>query len=788
MSPFYFALARYNTDGSPDLGFGSGGQVRTAFFDDAVYSQAQSLAVQGDGKIVVAGNAYNQSLLSSVFAVVRYNPDGSLDSGFGSGGKAAASFLATASCPWRSDDYGNSVVLDGNGKIVVAGYSDCSTVNYVTQTYTFDVARFNTDGTLDSTFGASGRVVTALGSGVDGAGYSAAVQSDGKIVVGGDAFNQSGFPRSTDMALVRYNSDGSLDTGFGAGGKVITSFEVSSVHADSNLRSLALQVDGKIVAGGDQALVRYNNDGSLDSGFGDGGTFRTAFDTGLLYSNISSLAVRSDGKIVVGGSAGNDMFVDLALARFNSDGSLDTGFGSGGWVTTGPVHDVWEGTSLALQSDGRIVLAGYKYAQDFLVARFLGTDCGNGEQEPGEPCDDGNAINGDGCDNNCTVTACGNGILTAGEECDDGNTTSGDGCSDTCQVEICFTCAGTPSVCSPKCVAADQCHQGVCDSGTGACSYPSKSDGSPCNDGDGCPADTCEAGVCQPVSCPNVDAVVLPGKPLNVKIATGKTAVKKTLGITVRNADTADRTISLSVDGSGCPAGVAGSPDFVPKTPAADSSILVPAGKTKQAKLPLTINSTDFDSFNFKAPTRCTLVLTASAVVSGGNNDPTPDNNVAVVELNIVDKNDPEHTTTTTHETTIKSASPTTLNIKPGNSSATKTLKAVVGNADYRPTAETPGDPITLSASTTCSGLTLGAPICDAKTSSSTVTVPGGKTKTCKLTATADGTQITTGNPKSPQRCTVTLTATGPTNPEVSPLDGSNNSTELVLDVLDKND
>ncbi|MBI3784797.1 MAG: DUF4215 domain-containing protein [Deltaproteobacteria bacterium] len=359
--------------------------------------------------------------------------------------------------------------------------------------------------------------------------------------------------------------------------------------------------------------------------------------------------------------------------------------------------------------------------------------------------------------------------------------------------DLAENCTGSSSGCpadslkgngTPCTSDGNVCTDDTCNGTSPTCQHTNNT--ASCNDGDGCPADTCSGGICQPVSCPSVDAVVLPGKPLSVNIGSGKTSVSKTLSITVRNADSVDRIIALAVDGSGCPIGVAGVPDFIPSTPLADTSILVPAGKTKKARLPLTINSSDFDSFNFKAPTRCTLQIIAAAVVGGGSNDPMPDNNIAVVELNVVDKNEVEETTT--HETLIKSAMPTSLNIGSGKASAVKTLKAAVVNADYKPTAESPGDPITLSASTTCAGLSLGTPICDSASSSPTVTVKGGASKTCKLTATADGAQISTTNQKSPQRCTVTLTATGPTNPQVTPLDGSNNATELVIDVLDKND
>ncbi|HVM98046.1 MAG TPA: thrombospondin type 3 repeat-containing protein, partial [Candidatus Acidoferrales bacterium] len=327
------------------------------------------------------------------------------------------------------------------------------------------------------------------------------------------------------------------------------------------------------------------------------------------------------------------------------------------------------------------------------------------------------------------------------------------------------------------------CTDDQCNGSSAACQHINNT--APCDSGDGCPADTCGGGVCVPVSCPSADAVIYAGKPLNVTIPATKTSVTKKIGITVRNADTVDRTISLSVDASGCPMGLAGLPDFVSSTPVADTSILIPAGKTKKAKLPLTINSADFDSFNFKAPARCTLLISAADVIAGGYNDATPSNNVAVVEINVVDKSDAEQTSV--HESLVKSANPTKINIPLNQPFATKTLSAKVVNADYKPIAENPGDAIALSASTSCSGLTLGAPICDASTSSNSVTVKGGASKTCKLTATANGAQISTANKLAPYRCTVTLTATGP-SPQVSPLDASNNTTQLVIDVLDKND
>jgi len=373
------------------------------------------------------------------------------------------------------------------------------------------------------------------------------------------------------------------------------------------------------------------------------------------------------------------------------------------------------------------------------------------------------------------------GLCAAEVPLDDQPCDDDDSCTqtDTCHAGV---CGGTAVVCT----ASDQCHvAGVCDPGTGMCSNPAAVDGTSCDGGDACAADSCLAGACQAASCPSVDAVVLPIKPVRIIIGVGKASLTKKLAIKVRNADQVDRTIALTVDDDDCPNGVAGDPDFVSNTPAAETIIVVGAGKTVKAILPLVIDGSAFTSLNLKAPARCTLQITAAVQVDGGSNEATPDNNRVLVELSVVDKNDTEQATA--HETTIKSAKPVALTIAAGETTAAKPLKAVIGNADYVPASEKPGDAITLSATSTCPGLTLSAPACDRATGSSTVTVAGGKTKACRLTVTADASGISTGNAKSPQRCFVRLTATGPSD-EVAPLDASNNSTELVVDVVDNND
>src|SRR5262245_33271373 len=213
-----------------------------------------------------------------------------------------------------------------------------------------------TPATLDDSFGTGGRLTTKFG------GYSAralglAVQPDGKIVAAGWTIRNEG----ADFAVARYNDDGTLDTSFGNGGRVTTDFG----GAFEGAWSVAVQTDGKIVAAGltgsfgtnNFAVARYNSDGTLDTGFGTGGRVITGF-LGVTAVALS-VAAQTDGKVVVAGLAGIDGGADFALVRYNSNGTLDTGFGTGGRVTTNfpdsqrlSLAAVF---SVAVQPDGKIV-------------------------------------------------------------------------------------------------------------------------------------------------------------------------------------------------------------------------------------------------------------------------------------------------------------------------------------------------------------------------------------------------------------------------------------------------
>jgi uncharacterized delta-60 repeat protein len=356
-----FALARYNPDGSLDSTFGSGGKVTTDFFGSG--DQVNALALQPDGKIVAAGRANNQPIASDDFALARYNTDGSLDSSFGSGGKVTTDF-------GESSDTAKAIVLQSDGRIVVAGLVFR---NGAPSTYNFAVARYRIDGTLDPSFGSGGKATTNFFGFLDQPS-TVALQPDGKIVLAGLASTPSG---AEDFALLRYNTNGTLDPTFGSGGKVITNFD--DFFSNDEALAIAIQADGKIVAAGstraDFALARYNSDGSLDSSFGSGGKAITSFFG--IAGEIFNAAFQPDGKIIVAGVPDSDSAnKDFALARYNADGGLDSSFGSGGKVSTDFFSNDDQPFAVTIQADGKIVAAGdtrnISTGSDFALARYNG--------------------------------------------------------------------------------------------------------------------------------------------------------------------------------------------------------------------------------------------------------------------------------------------------------------------------------------------------------------------------------------------------------------------------------
>jgi uncharacterized delta-60 repeat protein len=299
-------IARLNADGTLDTSFGNG----LAGAGDTV----QAVAVQSDGKIVIGGGFTTVNGVSRE-RIARLNADGTLDTSFGNGLAGAGSGV-------------EAVAVQSDGKIVIGGWF--TTVNGVSRNR---IARLNADGTLDTSFG----------DGLAGANntvYAVAVQSDGKIVIGGAFTTVDGTTRNR---IARLNADGTLDTSFGNG----------LAGAGSGVEAVAVQSDGKIVIGGwfttvngvsRNRIARLNADGTLDTSFGDG----------LAGANntVYAVAIQSDGKIVIGGNftSVNGTTINR-VARLNADGTLDTGFNPG----TGANFPVW---TVAIQSDGKIVIGG----------------------------------------------------------------------------------------------------------------------------------------------------------------------------------------------------------------------------------------------------------------------------------------------------------------------------------------------------------------------------------------------------------------------------------------------
>jgi uncharacterized delta-60 repeat protein len=282
---------------------------------------------------------------------------GDFDPTFGVGGKVIAPLGAF-------NDYGNAVAIDGAGRIVVAG--NVQVTSSSSSNSQFALARYNPDGSLDTSFDGVGKLTTAIGTGHDEA-LGLALQSDGKIIAVGDSFNGS----NSDFALIRYLADGSLDPTFGTGGKVVTTFGASS---DDYAYSVAIDGLGRIVAGGgtnagdsEFAVARYSASGVLDLTFGTGGKAVTSFGPG--GDGASSLTIDSSNRVVMAGRAHDGGNAGLAVVRFTANGVLDLTFGTGGAAVI-PSIDL--ATSVAIDGSGCIVVAGTAGSR-FAVARYTGS-------------------------------------------------------------------------------------------------------------------------------------------------------------------------------------------------------------------------------------------------------------------------------------------------------------------------------------------------------------------------------------------------------------------------------
>jgi uncharacterized delta-60 repeat protein len=391
-------IARLNPDGQPDTTFGDGGKtllVGTNTVADMVvqsdgqivltgrYSQSQvyttrvtedgrldatgravtpigaksddrayAVAIQSDGKALLAGWSAPADGQPD-FAVVRYNPDGTVDTRFGAGGKAVLGLPGA--------DNGNSVAVDDRGRVLVGGYSAIGG-------YRFAVARFDENGNPDGTFGSGGFATIPFGSS-NVVGYAIATQPGGKVLIAGIA-------GSTDMAVARLDVDGSLDASFGING-----FSIIPIGPrDEAARSIAIQSDGKIVLGGyswnganyDMAAVRLTPNGALDTSFAGG---KVVIPIGSGDDVAYSVAIDSDGHVVLGGTTlgAAATSYDFAAARLTPDGQLDPQFDGDGRASVDIRTSADYGIGMAVEPGGRIIVVGDSYngaTADFTAIRL----------------------------------------------------------------------------------------------------------------------------------------------------------------------------------------------------------------------------------------------------------------------------------------------------------------------------------------------------------------------------------------------------------------------------------
>ncbi len=340
-------------DGDLDISFGNNGVVTTDFEDRDNYGK--DVVIQSDGKIVVVG--YSSGSTKADISLVRYNSDGSLDGTFGNSGKVMTDFSEHGAIIERA-------VLQDDGKIVVVGRASNGSRTGIA------LARYNADGSLDTSFDSDGKITVFIGDD-DAYGYDISIDENGKIVVVGRVYGNS----QLNCALARFNSDGMFDTSFASIGWTATNFSTGNT-----CYAMRIQDDGKIVAVGssnDFFLTRYNIDGTIDTSFGTNGIVTT--DIAGNSDSARSIIIQSDGKIVVAGSSVNsDGFTtSMVLARYHINGILDNSFGTNGVMTTFVEHPVNYATDIVLQNNNKIIISGYfwtdpidGYDDAFIVARY----------------------------------------------------------------------------------------------------------------------------------------------------------------------------------------------------------------------------------------------------------------------------------------------------------------------------------------------------------------------------------------------------------------------------------
>ena len=381
--PTAFAVVRLTASGAPDATFAQGRGIVTTALDS---SSDFALAVS---RHPVDANPLNDKILTAggsgfagqgVIALVRYNPDGSLDPGFGIGGIVKTPLPSVASTA-------QAVAVQPDGQIVVAALTFAAVSgDNTTATTGIALLRYNSNGTLDTAgFGAPQGFVTAqIGPGFTSDTCGLVLQSDGKIVVAGAA-SRAGDPQSGDLVVYRYDSSGVLDPAFGtagSGGK--TTVHLPALVSGATIArspAIAHQTSGKIIVAtgtdADQVVLRLGTNGVLDTTFNAGTGFVTT-DIGGSVNYANAVAVQSNDKIVVAGHSNvKSDTSDISVVRYGVDGALDLSFNSTGIATADLAGRFDNALSLVLQdqspADSLIVVsgnAGYNGSPQMAVLRY----------------------------------------------------------------------------------------------------------------------------------------------------------------------------------------------------------------------------------------------------------------------------------------------------------------------------------------------------------------------------------------------------------------------------------
>jgi len=357
-----FAVFRLLPSGALDATWGSNGLVTTQLGITGFYS---AVALQPDGKIVATGRVQPSDPRADDFAVARYLDDGGLDPTFGDGGVSTTDFGPPAS----QADIPVSIQLQADGRILVGGYTE---TNGVVATENFAVARYNVDGSLDTTFGSNGKVVVDVPGTADAPGVIA-LAPGGKVLVGGASAASTSVSARFDVTAVRLNGDGTLDTSFADAGVFVAGF---GTNVNSPIRAVAVDGTSRTTLAGrlsnpaqgpDFAAVRLDPTGTLDPTFADGGVVTTDLGSG---ESAHSALLQPDGKLLLVGTRGNDRYErGIGLVRYKSDGSLDPTFGIGGIVLTPPPANSDLGADTAALAPCTVVTAGVWVYKDGAVDR-----------------------------------------------------------------------------------------------------------------------------------------------------------------------------------------------------------------------------------------------------------------------------------------------------------------------------------------------------------------------------------------------------------------------------------